>query len=476
MANGSAYLGRTISSGSTTTKATFSCWLRRCDVTSNIYHGVFGMKPASSSNEHLVQILLQKNDNGAGLQVAAFDSSGSTSCNKRTERALRDVTAWYHIVVTMDTTLATAEDRCKIYINGERETDFVSGTNTNFAQNDTIGYFNNHSNNQQLVGAFVFTGTTTITNKLNGSLAHVHACDGYAYQASSFGETDATTGIWKPKTSPTVNYGTNGFFLKMDNSGNMGLDSSGNSNSLTTNGTIIQTKDTPTNVFANINSLFRNRFANTATLTNVNSTMTTGPTDGDKALLLGTHGFTKGKWYWECKVGTNKAQIGFAKQGISAFTDFYGSNNPSRGFGVYGDNGNVYYDGNNTAYGSSWTTNDIIMVALDMDNKLAWLGKNGTWFNSATQTEIENGTATNDLTTKMSTQQNLTGATIFPMFADQTGLGDMGLSVNFGNGYFGTTAVTSAQNPDDGIGIFEYDVPAGYRAICTKSINAEEYS
>ena len=116
------------------------------------------------------------------------------------------------------------------------------------------------------------------------------------------------------------------------------------------------------------------------------------------------------------------------------------------------------------------------MVALDMDNKLAWLGKNGTWFNSATQTEIENGTATNDLTTKMGTQQNLTGSTIFPMFADQTGLGDMGLSVNFGNGYFGTTAVTSAQNPDDGIGIFEYDVPAGYRAICTKSINAEEYS
>lgn len=140
MANGSAYLGRTISSGSTTTKATFSCWVRRCEVSSSIYHGLFGMRAASSSNEHLVQILLQKNDNGAGLQVAAFDSSGSTSCNKRTERALRDLTAWYHIVVTLDTTLATAEDRCKMYINGERETDFVSGVNTNFAQNDTIGF------------------------------------------------------------------------------------------------------------------------------------------------------------------------------------------------------------------------------------------------------------------------------------------------------------------------------------------------
>ena len=72
---------------------------------------------------------------------------------------------------------------------------------------------------------------------------------------STFGETDSTTGIWKPKTSPSVTYGTNGFFLKFDNSANMGLDSSGQGNNWTTNGTIIQTKDTPSNVFATINPL-----------------------------------------------------------------------------------------------------------------------------------------------------------------------------------------------------------------------------
>ena len=79
--------------------------------------------------------------------------------------------------------------------------------------------------------------------------------DGTAYTPSTFGETDATTGIWKPKTAPSVTYGTNGFFLKFDNSANMGLDSAGQSNNLTTTGTIIQNKDTPSNVFATLNLL-----------------------------------------------------------------------------------------------------------------------------------------------------------------------------------------------------------------------------
>ena len=106
-----------------------------------------------------------------------------------------------------------------------------------------------------------------------------------------------------------------------------------------------------------------------------------------------------------------------------------------------------------------------------MDNKLAWLGKNGTWFNSATQTEIENGTATYDLTTKMSTKQNLnSGEFVFPMFADMTGTGDMALNVNFGSGFFGTTAITSAGSNGNG-SLFEYDVPNGYYALNTKNIN-----
>jgi hypothetical protein len=81
-------------------------------------------------------------------------------------------------------------------------------------------------------------------------MAHVHFIDGTAYDADTFGETDATTGIWKPKTAPSVTYGTNGFFLKFASSGSMGTDSSGNGNNFTVNGTLTQTQDTPSNVFA----------------------------------------------------------------------------------------------------------------------------------------------------------------------------------------------------------------------------------
>jgi len=465
MANGSAYLGRTISSGSTTTKATFSCWLRRCDVTSNIYHGLFGMKPASSSNEHLVQILLQRNSVGAGIQVAAFDSSGNTSCNKRTERALRDLNAWYHIVVTLDTTLATAEDRCKIYINGERETDFVSGVNTNFDQNDTIGYFNNHSNNQQLVGAFVFTGTTTITNKLNGSLTHVHACDGYAYQASSFGETDATTGIWKPITSPTVNYGTNGFFLKMENSANMGLDSSGNSNSLTTNGTIIQTKDTPTNNTATWDAL--NTGYTGATFANANNTLNTGTSN--YTFNISNIGLDSGKWYWETKYVSTTASggtaglIGIASVHNTGSTDWLGQQ--STNYGYYSNDGKIRNNSAWSTYGNSYAVGDIIGCALDLENNKLYFSKNGTWQNSGDPTSGSTGTGAVSITDPASTFLGC----YFAAAGDYDSGKSYQFAINFGDGKFGTTSITSAGSNGNG-SLFEYDVPSGYYAVNIKNM------
>jgi hypothetical protein len=96
-----------------------------------------------------------------------------------------------------------------------------------------------------------------INAPFDGLMAHVHFIDGTAYDASAFGETDATTGIWKPKTAPVVTYGTNGFFLKFENSASFGTDSSPNGNNFTVNGTMTQTIDTPSNVFATWNPLYR---------------------------------------------------------------------------------------------------------------------------------------------------------------------------------------------------------------------------
>ena len=117
--------------------------------------------------------------------------------------------------------------------------------------------------------------------------------------------------------------------------------------------------------------------------------------------------------------------------------------------------------------GDTYTTGDIIGIAVDLDNHKLYFAKNGTWQNSGDPTSGATGTGSAyDLVTNVSysfAQSSIDGGT------------DPVYDWNFGNGYFGTTAVSSAQNPDDGIGIFEYDVPTGYRALCTKSINAEEY-
>jgi hypothetical protein len=119
---------------------------------------------------------------------------------------------------------------------------FATDTQPSLNQNSSLG---NGTYTQQ-VGLY---GSNS-SYYFNGSMSHFHFIDGTAYDASTFGETDATTGIWKPKTAPSVTYGTNGFFLKFENSGSMGLDSSGNGNNFTVNGTLTQTVDTPSNVFA----------------------------------------------------------------------------------------------------------------------------------------------------------------------------------------------------------------------------------
>ena len=147
-------------------------------------------------------------------------------------------------MLAVDTTLATAGDRIKIYVNGEQITSFATSDNPN--QNQTW----------EFNSASVHEIGRNASSSYDGQMAHVNFVDGSQLTPTSFGETDATTGIWKPKTSPSVSYCTNGFFLEFDNSANMGLDTSGQSNNFTTNGTIIQTKDTPSNIFAANNNLW----------------------------------------------------------------------------------------------------------------------------------------------------------------------------------------------------------------------------
>jgi hypothetical protein len=252
----------------------------------------------------------------------------------------------------------------------------------------------------------------------------------------------------------------------MDNSGNMGLDSGGGSNNFTTSGTITQAKDTPSNVFATLNPL---DVFNTSgrTLSNGNNTYTTS--SGNNSEVAGTLAASSGKYYFETKIVSQSGSAGSsAKYGV------IGVKKINKGTLAAGEAATIYSDGRkNNGYDSvsnatpGYTLNDIVQVALDLDNNQIFFGLNGNWGDNAgnfNQT-FANATA---LYTSLSTVGEWTPYLNKNVTNDNT----LTLSANFGNGYFGTTAVTSAGANASGNGIFEYDVPTGYTALSTKGLNS----
>jgi len=440
----STYLSRTPSSAGNQKTFTISTWVKfhqftpeKFILSSGAYGGSRSFQVASGTN---AQLDVQSNSNG----VADYFI--------RTNRVFRDVLGWFHIVVAVDTTQATSTDRVKIYVNGVQETSFSSASYPSLNFDTGLNSTQEHQIN----------GRPSTSDYGSVNHTHFHLIDGTAYDASAFGETDATTGIWKPKTAPSVTYGTNGFFLKFENSGSMGTDSSPNGNNLTVNGTLTQTVDTPSNVFATLNS----EYSNVAGLTfsNGNNTITNS---GAWLSSISTLGMQKGKWYCEVKLisGTNHSLGVIEYSGSSSDSYYNGANIVNQGliggygknWGWYGWTGSFRYGANvELTTGNTIGVGDIAQIALDYDNGKIWFGKNGTWENSG---DPANGT--NPIFTGIT----FTDATFFAF-----GPENASDSVNFGNGYFGTTPVASAGSNGNGA-IFEFDCPNGYYALNTKNIN-----
>ena len=438
----STYLERTVSAGNQQI-FTYSTWVKFSNPsgTDNALFGDDGGYPNFFVNKNSTQ----------QFRIGATASDSSTIYDLITTQVFRDTSAWYHIVIAVDTTQATSSDRVKLYVNGEQVTSFSTETYPSQNANICIGASGNAFRIGQFSGVWFF----------EGSMSHVHFIDGTAYDASAFGETDATTGIWKPKTAPSVTYGTNGFFLKFENSGAFGTDSSGNANNFTVNGTMTQTIDTPSNVFATFNPLVK-VWSGDTTLSNGNTTVTNSAAlDGSPPTTIGA---TSGKYYWEMKQeNANDVFIGVCGDGFvsdNLYNNYSGiTSNATTGLLVYNSNGDKVVNGStSSSFFTSYGSGDIIGIALDLDSatKTVTFYKNGVVDSAGAQ----------NLPTNMQS-----GAVFGVAIVDDSAT----VSANFGNGYFGTTAVSSAENPDDGIGIFEYAVPTGYKALCTKSINAEEY-
>jgi len=446
----SSHLSRTFDQVGNRTTWTLSVWIKRTGIGGQ--QNFFGSFPQASDYERIMF-------NNDKIYIAEVAGS-STNWECETTARYRDTNAWYHLVYRHDTTQASANDRIRLYMNGVQQS---FGTNSQPAQNR--GTAINTADVHKI-------GMGASSEYTDCEMAHFHWCDGQSYAPTEFGETDSTTGIWKPKVSPSVSYGTNGFFLKFDNAANMGLDSGGGAHNWTTNGTIIQNKDTPNNVFATFNPLENHQ--QQATYSNTNNTYQTN--SSNYTYNLSTLGVSSGKYYWEVKhsanSGANYPQIGITSTQPTNTNQELG--NFANDWAYSTETTNPYYRNNNTntSYGASYTVGDIIGVALDLDNNKLYFSKNGTFQNSGVPTSGSTGTGAIAITAPSSTPLGF----YFPSVAHYDGSSNATFQANFGNGYFGTSAVASAQNPDDGVGIFEYDVPAGYRALCTKSLNAEEYS
>jgi hypothetical protein len=434
----------TQATGTSTKKFTFSCWVKVN--TESDQSGVPGFFSTSNGWADGTGIAFAFNSQQLRIYNGA-NGVGGSNMNRVQDRLFRDQNGWYHLVFQADTDESAIADRMKVYVNGTQQTiTNVGGTDLNLPAQGASWQ------NLGVSGQTLQIGSASQSNQyFDGIIAHAHFCDGYSYPASTFGETDSTTGIWKPKTSPSVTYGTNGFFLKFENSGSMGTDSSGQSNNFTVTGTVTQTIDTPSNVFATLNPLARRITTNDPTYSNGNTSLQGQTVDGQNNNAIATLGdLAKGKYYFECKVGTVGSDFGV---GISDTPD--PSNGiPEGSYEVFYKYDGTKWTGSYTSYGATYTTGDIIGCAFDVTAGTVEFYKNG----------VSQGIAATDLATNLDH-----GYT--PMGYTNQGL----MHFNFGNGYFGTTAVSSA-GTNAGIGTFEYDVPSGYKAVCTKNINAQEYS
>jgi hypothetical protein len=431
----SAYMTRAFDATQTSTSTfTISVWVKR---------GILGTRQSifaayDGSSEAGDDLEFETDD------TLSYNGSGSSSSKLNTTSAVfRDPGAWYHIVVARNSGATGAANQVKIYVNGVLQT---LGTNGGC---DTSQFLKTGLNSR--IGA-----------SQNGSAYYVDmymaefvAIDGQMLDHTSFGEFDSDSPtIWKPKDISGLTFGTNGFYLDFEDSGDLGDDESGNTNDFTETNLAAadQAVDSPTNNFCTLNPL------NAAT--SVKFTYSEGNT---KALSTGTwrggsgtFGVSSGKWYWEVVGSGASTPSGVATAGYIAS----GSADQEHGYlGVatteksytYHLNGKLYTvntDGSqaNTSYGDTYTT-EVIGIALNLDDNELKFYKDNTVQNSGTAISIASG------------------FTYMPIFhvADSANV-----SFNFGgsSGF----AITSAASDADGYGNFEFAPPSGFFSLCTKNL------
>ena len=443
----SGYLTHSVSSTGNRKIFTISAWVK---VNANtVNQTIFGAGTAgSNSGKFYFAISNGQVRIGGGANVYIVSTT-----------VLRDPASWYHLVCAVDTSQATSSNRIKLYINGVQETDLTTTNYTSQDQNTPV----NESGKINTFGAEQGGGESW-----DGCMTHMVLVDGAQLTPSNFGETDSTTGEWKPKADPTgVTYGTNGVFMKCENSGNFGLDSSGQGNNYTANSfpTGAFSIDSASNNFCTMNPLdVGSDLRDNGSFANCNLEVTNGATSGqaDQQRVRGTIAVTQGKWYFEMKLLANSASIG-----LLATEAAHGGTSANSMLVEYTTGGEIrFYNGSGRTTLSTgintYTDDDIVGCALDMDNRRAYFHKNGVYQGDPTPDPASSPSGAGQHAAILSDY------TMAPcMFDNSSGSAGRG-SFNFGNPAF---SISSGNSDGNGYGNFEYAVPSGYYALCTKNLN-----
>ena len=447
----SDYLIRTPSSASNRDAWTLSLWIKRCNL--GTYQSIYGIYADANNQENF-------GFDDSDRFFWQLYQSGSAVGQLTSNRVFRDTSAWYHIVAVYDSENSTAGNRMRLYINSVEETSFATDTNPSSGLDSLWNSTTAHS-----------IGRINTTNYVDMYLAEFVHVDGQVLDPTSFGETDSTTGIWKPRKigQQFGTVGTNGFYLDFKDSSNLGNDASGLNNDFTVNNltSVDQGTDTCVVNYATMNSLAVPP-SNAPTFAEGNLKISTNNSNANP--IISTMGVSQGKWYAEAKRisydGGSGDDDGF-RIGFGVTYD----DNVNLVPAAIADSGHYFMIGTGTVYNGSTDLGDkagdsnisddgVVGIALDLDNnRISW-SFNGAWM---TGSNAWSGSSPSSYVTIES------GKTYFFLQTD----GSNGRAYTAGWNFGGQSAFTiSSGNSDaNGFGNFEYPVPSGYYALNTTNLN-----
>ena len=442
-------LSRTPSTASNRKTFTWSGWVKRSNIVDG---GVWGVGTGGSS---YFNIRFQPD------YISVLEESSALKISLRTTQLLRDSSAWYHILLAIDTTQSTASNRAKLYLNGNQVTSFSTETypsqNIDLLPNSVTPHYLGRIGNAGIY--------------LDGYLAEVNLIDGQALTPDSFGET-GDYGEWKPiKYAGT--YGTNGFYLNFKNSGSLGNDAAGSNNWTPNNlAATDQMVDSPTNNFCTWNPL--DKRGSGATLSEGNLKFKNNSGTSTRGTIASQ---ADGKIYFEVYNPTLVSNTNVHHMGLGSIgLDINNASNMETAAGggavvwTYANaNGRSIYarqNGSNVAavaLPNAIAAGDIIAFASDSSTGKVWMSQNNSWLKANGSFDGSNALSDSNYLFQLATGHELTPLTM-PV-GNYVGVLNCGQDSSFAG------AKTPQGNQDsNGIGDFFYPVPSGFLSLCTKSL------